>query len=54
MASGCSGHGIQQAPAIGRAMMELIIDDQYKTIDLNAFSFDRVLDDTPMFEDNIV
>ena len=54
IATGCSGHGIQQAPAIGRAIMELIIDDEFQTIDMKNLSFDRILDDAPMFEQNIV
>lgn len=54
MAAGCSGHGIQQAPAIGRAVMEILVDNEYTSIDLDRFAFDRVLDELPMFEANIV
>jgi len=53
-ATGCSGHGIQQAPAIGRAIMELILDHGYHTINLNRFQYERVLNDEPIFERNIV
>ena len=53
-ANGSSGHGIQHALAIGRALMEFIIDDEFKTIDLSRFNFDRVMDDDPLFEDAIV
>ena len=52
--TGCSGHGIQQAPALGRALMELMIYKQFKTIDLSRFSFDRVLDGKKILERNIV
>lgn len=53
-ANGSSGHGTQHALAIGRALMEFIIDDEFQTIDLSQFSFDRVMDDDPLFEDAIV
>lgn len=54
MAVGSSGHGIQHSPAIGRAITELIVDNEYQTIDLSRFSFDRILDEEPLFERNIV
>jgi FAD-dependent oxidoreductase domain-containing protein 1 len=54
IAAGCSGHGIQQSAAIGRAMAELMLDDEFRTIDLSRFSFDRILMDRPYAERNIV
>ncbi|XP_059617083.1 FAD-dependent oxidoreductase domain-containing protein 1-like [Phlebotomus argentipes] len=53
-ATGFSGHGIQQTPAVGRAVMELIIRGQYETINLKRLGFDRLIVDEPMFESNIV
>ncbi|KAG8186200.1 hypothetical protein JTE90_008730 [Oedothorax gibbosus] len=53
-ATGFSGHGIQMAPAIGRAMMELLIDKEYTTLDLKRFSMKRVFNDHPIYEQNIV
>lgn len=53
-ANGFSGHGIQHTPAIGRAIMELIIHSRYKTIDLTRLTFDRILLDQRMVENNIV
>ena len=35
--------GLLQAPAIGRGIMELMLDDKYETIDLSKFGFDRFL-----------
>lgn len=35
--------GTQHGPAVGRALMELLLDDCYHTIDLGKFSFDRLL-----------
>lgn len=53
-ATGFSGHGIQQAPAIGRAVMEYIIEGKYLTVDLSRFRFERVITNQPIFEQNIV
>lgn len=52
IASGFSGQGIQQAPAVGRAIAELIMDGQFRTLDLSRMSFDRLLVDKPMYECN--
>lgn len=46
--------GIQQTPAVGRAISEMIIDGEFRTIDLTRFGFDRILVDQPLFEANIV
>lgn len=54
IATGFSGHGIQQTPAVGRAISELIIDGKFRTIDLTRLGFDRIIVDRPMFESNIV
>ncbi|RZB38625.1 FAD-dependent oxidoreductase domain-containing protein 1, partial [Asbolus verrucosus] len=47
LATGFSGHGIQQAPAVGRAVAELILDGDFKTIDLTRFGFDRFIVNKP-------
>ncbi|KAG5889634.1 hypothetical protein JTB14_028914 [Gonioctena quinquepunctata] len=43
IASGFSGHGIQQSPAVGRAISELILDGGFQTIDLTRLGFDRLI-----------
>jgi len=43
LACGFGGLGAQMAPAVGRAIMELIHYGYYETIDLSRFNFDRVL-----------
>lgn len=53
-ATGFSGHGLQHSPAVGRAVAELILDGSYQTLDLSALSFQRILDQEPMLERNIV
>ncbi|XP_020667007.3 FAD-dependent oxidoreductase domain-containing protein 1 isoform X1 [Pogona vitticeps] len=53
-ATGFSGHGLQQSPAVGQAIAELIMDGQYKTIDLTTFSFDRILRGEKVLERNII
>ncbi|XP_024286998.1 FAD-dependent oxidoreductase domain-containing protein 1 isoform X2 [Oncorhynchus tshawytscha] len=53
-ATGFSGHGLQHSPAIGRAMAELILDGGFKTLDLSAFSFKRIMTKEPILERNIV
>ena len=46
-AAGFCGHGIMHAPAVGRALTELIVDGSYQTIDLTGLQMDRVWNDTP-------
>ncbi|KAK5608629.1 hypothetical protein CRENBAI_022868 [Crenichthys baileyi] len=53
-ATGFSGHGLQHSPAVGRAVAELILDGEFKTLDLSGFSFRRILTQEPMLEQNIV
>jgi len=46
--------GIQQAPAIGRAVMEMITESGYNTIDLSRLGFGRLIAEQPLYEENIV
>ena len=50
IACGLSGHGLQQAPAIGRALSELIVHGSYQTLDLSRFGYQRILDNRPLAE----
>jgi FAD-dependent oxidoreductase domain-containing protein 1 len=54
MAVGFSGHGLMHAPAVGRAIAELILGDGFKTIDLSRMGYQRVIDNAPYREDGIV
>ena len=42
VAVGFSGHGMQQSPAVGRALYELIAFGEYRAIDLARFGHARV------------
>lgn len=53
-ANGFSGHGLQQGPAAGNAIAELVIDGRYKTIDLARFGFARIATNQPLFEKNVI
>jgi glycine/D-amino acid oxidase-like deaminating enzyme len=53
LANGFSGHGLQQGPAVGRYMSELITGDT-PTLDLSVFSPQRILEGRPLAEGGIV
>jgi FAD-dependent oxidoreductase domain-containing protein 1 len=53
-ANGFSGHGMQQSPAVGLALAELILFGKYRTLDLGALSYDRLLRREPIREINII
>jgi len=53
-AAGFSGHGMQHSPATGRGVAELVADGAYTTLDLSPLGWQRLIDNTPMWEKNIV
>jgi len=53
LANGFSGHGLQQAPAVGRYLAEIIL--QHPTsLDLSIFSPQRILEHRPLTEGGLV
>lgn len=53
-ANGFSGHGLQHAPAVGRALSELVAFGEFRTLNLDAFGWHRVLTAQPLREVNVV
>lgn len=53
-ANGFSGHGLQQAPAIGRGLAETIVHGHYRTLDLTPFGFARVARARPFLERAVI
>uniref|UniRef100_A0A3Q3JI06 FAD-dependent oxidoreductase domain-containing protein 1 n=1 Tax=Monopterus albus TaxID=43700 RepID=A0A3Q3JI06_MONAL len=53
-ATGFSGHGLQQSPAAGRAVAELILDGNFKTLDMRGLGFRRIMAQEPILERNIL
>lgn len=54
MAIGFSGHGFQQAPAVGKGLSELIRLGRYETLDLSPLNYERVLTGSLVIEEEVV
>lgn len=54
VANGFTGHGMQQSPAVGRGISELIVDGKFTSLDLSELGVQRVLDKRPIIEQNVI
>ncbi|MBF9235232.1 NAD(P)/FAD-dependent oxidoreductase [Microvirga alba] len=54
LCNGFSGHGLQQAPAVGRGLSELIVHGGYRTLDLSELGYERVVANRPLLERNVI
>ena len=52
--NGFSGHGTQQAPAMGRGLGEYLVYGKYKTLDLTPFHFDRIAKGNSIIEKAVI
>lgn len=52
--NGFSGHGLQHAAAAGRGVAEWIVFGEYRSLDLGALSYERVLSGRPFIEQAII
>jgi glycine/D-amino acid oxidase-like deaminating enzyme len=53
-ANGFSGHGLQQSPAAGRAVSELIAYDAFRTLDLSEVGYERIAENRPFLEKAVI
>ena len=53
-ANGFSGHGLQQGPAAGRAVSELIIYGGFRTLDLSEVGYERIVENRPFLEKAVI
>ncbi|MEM9655893.1 MAG: FAD-binding oxidoreductase [Actinomycetota bacterium] len=53
-ANGFSGHGLQQSPAIGRGVSELLAYGAYRTLDLGPLGYQRIVNAEPFVETAII
>ena len=54
LANGFSGHGLQQAPAVGRGIAEWITTGRYETLDLSPLGYERIERGEPIVERNVI
>lgn len=53
-ANGYSGHGLQQGPAAGRGVSELITYGEFRTLDLSEVGYERIIQNRPFLEKAVI
>lgn len=53
-ANGFSGHGLQQAAAVGRGLSELVIEGRFVTLDLTDLGMGRIIRGEPLLERAVI
>lgn len=53
-ANGFSGHGLQQGPAAGRGVCELITYGEFRTLDLREVGYERIVEGRPFLEKAVI
>ncbi len=53
-ANGFSGHGLQQGPAAGRGVSELIVYGGFRSLDLSEVGYERVVANRPFLEKAVI
>ena len=52
--NGFSGHGLQQAPAAGLALAEIVVHGATRTIDVSSLGYERIAAGRPVIERNVI
>lgn len=52
--NGFSGHGLQQSPAMGRGMAEIITYGEYRSLDLTSLGYERIRNNKPFLEKAVI